>query len=31
MLFNLEPGGVGYGPKHRLATVKVNDKEGSVK
>lgn len=28
MLFNLEPGGVGYSDKHRLATVKVNDEEG---
>lgn len=27
MLFNLEPGGVGYTPKHRLAIVKVNDEE----
>lgn len=31
MLFNLEPGDTLYSDKHRVATVKVNDKEGSVK
>ncbi|MGL9726042.1 MAG: hypothetical protein ACR5KV_05340 [Wolbachia sp.] len=27
MLFNLELGSVGYTSKHRLATIKINDKE----
>ncbi|OAM06475.1 MAG: hypothetical protein TV41_04055 [Wolbachia endosymbiont of Dactylopius coccus] len=27
MLFNLEPGSVGYSDKHRIGTIKINDKE----